>query len=65
MANIIDYIRATKSLYQNLIFVFEGTNTERIIKESLIEDNFCNWYPYDYTNFYNKCVNDGFRGGYK
>ena len=63
--NIIDYIRATKSLYQNLIFVFEGTNTERIIKESLIEDNFCNWYPYDYTNFYNKCVNDGFRGGYK
>ena len=28
--NIIDYIRSTKALFQNLIFVFEGTEGERV-----------------------------------
>jgi hypothetical protein len=28
LMNIIDYIRGTKALFQNLIFVFEGTNLE-------------------------------------
>ena len=55
--NIIDYIRSGKSIFQNLIFAFEGTNTEKIVKESLIEDNNCNWYKIDYNNFYKKCLN--------
>ena len=54
--NILDYVRGNKSLYQNLIFVFEGAGNERIINESLIEDNYCNWFPMDYTNFYKKYV---------
>ena len=55
--NIIDYIRAGKSLFQNLIFAFEGTNSEKIVKESLIEDNNCNWYKMDYETFYKRCMN--------
>ena len=54
--NILDYVRGNKSLYQNLIFVFERAGNERIINESLIEDNYCNWFPMDYTNFYKKYV---------
>ncbi len=30
LMNIIDYIRSSKSLFQNLIFVFEGTESERM-----------------------------------
>ena len=56
LMNIIDYIRSGKSLFQNLIFAFEGTNSEKIVKESLIEDNNCNWYKMDYSNFYKRCM---------
>ena len=49
--NILDYIRRGKSMYQNLVFVFEGEGEERIINESLIEDNFCEWFSFDYSNF--------------
>jgi protein transport protein SEC24 len=30
LINLIDYIRSTKSLFQNMIFVFEGTDGERM-----------------------------------
>ena len=62
--NILDYIRGSKSLYQNLIFVFEGAGNERIINESLIEDNYCNWFPMDYINFYKKYVQQSSNLGY-
>ena len=52
--NCLYYIRGQKSIYQNLIFVFEGTGGERIINESLIEDNYCKWFPMIYANFYKK-----------
>ena len=52
--NIIEYIRYYKSFFQNLIFVFEGSSSENIVKECLIEDNFCQWYRYDYLKFYKK-----------
>ena len=52
--NLIEYIREGKSLYQNLIFIFEGINDENFLKEILIEDNFCKSYPYDYNKFYEK-----------
>ena len=52
--NFIEYIREGKSLYQNLIFVFEGINDEEFLKEILIEDNFNKRYPYDYNKFYEK-----------
>jgi protein transport protein SEC24 len=54
--NIIDYIRGGKSLFQNLIFAFEGTSAEKIVKESFIEDNNCGWYNMDYNTFYNRCM---------
>ena len=54
--NCLDYIRGEKSLYQNLIFVFEGNKGEKIINESLIEDNYCNWFPMNYSNFYKKYI---------
>ena len=54
--NIIDYIRSYKSIYQKLIFIFEGYKNENIIKECLIYDNFCNWFKYDYESFYKKYI---------
>jgi hypothetical protein len=30
LVNMIEYIRSTKALFQNLIFVFEGTDGERM-----------------------------------
>jgi protein transport protein SEC24 len=56
--NIIDYIREGKSLFQNLIFVFEGSGGERIINESLIEDNNCQWFPMNYEKFYHKYIQE-------
>ncbi|MCQ2817407.1 MAG: Sec23/Sec24 zinc finger-containing protein [archaeon] len=55
--NIIDSFRGWKSIYQNLIFSFEGTNGENIVYESLIENNCCKWYPFDYATFYKKMIN--------
>ena len=49
---IIDNIRGGKSLFQDLYFVFEGINDEKLNKEILIEDNFNKNYPYDYNKFY-------------
>ena len=62
--NILDYIRGGKSLFENLIFVFEGAGGERIINESLIEDNNCQWFPMNYTNFYKKYINENTSFGY-
>ena len=62
--NILDYIRGGKSMYQNLVFVFEGEGGERIINESLIEDNFCKWFPLDYSNFYKKYIKGNSSFGY-
>ncbi len=52
--NLVEYIREGKSLYQNLIFVFEGINDENFLKEILVEDNFNKAYPHDYNKFYDK-----------
>ena len=52
--NLVEYIREGKSLYQNLIFVFEEINDENFLKEILVEDNFNKAYPYDYNKFYEK-----------
>ena len=52
--NLVGYISEGKSLYQNLIFVFEGINDENFLKEILVEDNFNKAYPYDYNKFYEK-----------
>ena len=62
--NILDYIRGGKSIFQNLIFVFEGAGGERIINESLIEDNYCQWFPMDYGNFYKKYIRENTSFGY-
>ena len=62
--NILDYIRGGKSIYQNLVFVFEGEGSERIINESLIEDNFCKWFPMDYATFYKKYIKGNSSFGY-
>ena len=56
--NILDFIRGGKSLFQNLIFVFEGAGGERIINDSLIEDNYCQWFPMNYVNFYKKYIKE-------
>ena len=54
--NIIDYIREGKSVFPNLIFVFEGSGGEKIINDSLIEDNNCQWFPQSYEKFYQKYI---------
>ena len=56
--NIIDYIREQKSVFQNLIFVFEGTEAEKIINTYLIEDNNCKWFPLSYEKYYKKYIED-------
>ena len=45
---IIDNIRSGKGLFQDLIFVFEGFNDEKFIKEILIENNFNKNFPYNF-----------------
>ena len=62
--NILDYIRGGKSIFQNLIFVFEGAKGERIINDSLIEDNYCQWFPMNYVNFYKKYIKENTSFGY-
>ena len=62
--NILDFIRGGRALYQNLVFVFEGEGSERIINESLIEDNFCKWFPMDYSTFYKKYIKGNSTFGY-
>ena len=62
--NILDYIRSSKSIFQNLVFVFEGDGGERLINECLIEDNFCKWFPMDYATFYKKYIKGNNSFGY-
>ena len=62
--NILDFIRGGKSLFQNLIFVFEGAGGERIINDSLIEDNLCQWFQMNYVNFYKKYIKENTSFGY-
>ena len=56
--NIINYLRDEKSNFQNLIFVYEGTESEKIINSYMIEDNNCKWYPVSYEKYYNKYIED-------
>ena len=56
--NIINYLREEKSNFQNLIFVFEGTEAEKIINTYLIEDNNCKWFPLSYEKYYKKYIED-------
>ena len=58
LMNIIDYIREGKSVFPNLIFVFEGAGGEKIINDSLIEDNNCQWFPLSYEKFYQKYIQE-------
>ena len=58
LMNIINYIRKEKSNFQNLIFVFEGTEAEKIVKGCLIEDNNCKWFPLSYEKFYKNYIED-------
>ena len=58
LINIINYLRKEKSNFQNLIFVFEGIEAEKIVKGCLIEDNNCKWFPLSYGKFYKKYIED-------
>ena len=58
LMNIINYLRDEKSNFQNLIFVYEGTESEKIINSYMIEDNNCKWYPVSYEKYYNKYIED-------
>ena len=62
LSNIIDYLRDEKSNYQNLIFVFEGTEAEKIINNCMIEDNNCKWFPISYDKYYRKYIEDNSLG---
>ena len=56
--NIIEYIRNSKTLLQNLEFIFEGINDQKgkIILQNLIEDNYNRDYPYSFEKFLNKVI---------
>ena len=58
LIDVIDNIRASKALFQNLQIIFEGINDKNgtIINDFLIEDNFNKSFPYDYEKFYHKIV---------
>ena len=58
LMNIINYLRKDKSNFMNLIFVFEGTEAEKLIKGCLIEDNNSKWFPLSYEKFYKKYIED-------
>ena len=59
--NLIECIRSGKSIYQNLVFVFEGINDENFLKEILVEDNFNKNYPYDFNKFYDKVIGKNYK----
>ena len=59
--NLIESIRSSKSVYQNMNFIFEGINEENFLKDILIEDNFNKNYPYDYNKFYEKIISKSFK----
>ncbi len=44
---LIDNIRATRTNFQNLVFVTSGSHSEVMIKEVLIEDNYCPWFKHN------------------
>ena len=56
--NIIENIRNSKTLLQNLEFIFEGINDQKgkIILQNLIEDNYNRDYPYSFEKFLNKVI---------
>ena len=58
IVEIIDNIRNSKTLFQNLKIFLEGINDQKgkIINEILIEDNFNKDYPYTYDKFLNKII---------
>ena len=58
IVEIIDNIRNSKTLFQNLKIFLEGINNQKgkIINEILIEDNFNKDYPYTYDKFLNKII---------
>ena len=55
---IIDNIRNTKSVFQNLKIIFEGINDEKgkIINNNLIEDNYCKDFPFSFQKFLDKII---------
>ena len=58
ISDIIDNIRNTKSVFQNLKIIFEGINDEKgkIINKNLIEDNYCKDFPFSYEKFLDKII---------
>ena len=58
IVEIIDNIRNSKTLFQNLKIVLEGINDQKgkILNEILIEDNFNKDFPYSYDKFLNKII---------
>ena len=61
---IIGNIRSGKSLFQDLLFIFEGINDKNFYKEILIEDNFNNNFSYDYNKFYEKIISGNYKYKY-
>ena len=55
---IIDNIRKSKSVFQNLNNIFEGINDQRgkIINQNLIEDNYQREYPFSFEKLYDKVL---------
>ena len=60
LINIINYIRQQKSNFQNLIFVREGIDNDKLVNECFIEDNNCKWFTLSYEKFYKKYIEDSF-----
>ena len=58
--NVVNYLREGKSNFQNFIFVWEGTEGEKLVHECLIEDNNCKWFYMNYEKFYKKYIEDSY-----
>ena len=58
ITEIIDNIRKSKSVFQNLNNIFEGINDQRgkIINQNLIEDNYQREYPFSFEKLYDKVL---------
>ena len=60
ISELINSIRDSKSLFQNLKIIIEGINDQKgkIINEILIEDNYIREFPFSFENFLNKIIFD-------
>ena len=49
---MVDYIRRSRDIYGEVFFSFEGSMSEKMVKEIFILDSNCPWFAFSYSEYY-------------